>query len=141
VVRTQQRLEKEDIEMGYKRLEDLCGRHRFSGCELTRREDGCGVCRFTLDDVTYEAVEDPDDGYRSFCSDLEIVKRKPRYTFPAIEVLCSMKEDDDFMCYEVLVIRDAKNGKTVLEVGTENIGDYYPCCCFSYTPENMSCNN
>ncbi|MDE7398956.1 MAG: hypothetical protein K2N06_05445 [Oscillospiraceae bacterium] len=122
-----------------KTLESLCGEHTFSGCELIE-EDGCGVCLFTLDNITYKAIEDPDDGYRSFCNDIQISEQKPNCTFPGIRVLYHMMEDDNWGCNNVLVIRDILNGKIILEVGTKNTGDYYPYCHFHYTPENMACN-
>lgn len=130
------------------RLKSLCGEHFFSGCELTSEDVidwydevvNCGVCLFTLDGVTYKAIEDPDDGYRSYCSSLVISEQKPQCSFPAVKVTCSMAEDDDYGRNEILVIRDAQNEKTILRVGTGNTDDYYPYCVFDYTPENMSCN-
>lgn len=129
-------------------LKSLCGEHFFSGCELTSEDVSdwhdwpteSGVCLFALDDVTYKAIEDPGDGYRSYCEPLVISERKPQYSFPAVRVICSMAEDDDYEHNEILVIRDAHNGKTILRVGTANTDDYYPYCVFDYTPENMSCN-
>lgn len=128
-------------------LESICGKHIFSGCELTTENvyvgygsEACTVCLFTLDGVTYKAVENPDDGYRSYCKDIEISEIKPKYSFNGIEVVCSMMESIDSFEHDVLIIQDAKNGKTVLEVGTKYVDDYYPCCHFDYTPENMSCN-
>lgn len=128
-------------------LESLCGKHIFSGCELTTEtikgyfgEEQCNICLFLLDGITYIAIENPDDGYRSYCEDLKISEKTPRYTFPGIEVLCSMMENEDCQNNNVLVIRDVANGKTILEVGTKNYDDWYPYCHFSYTPENMVCN-
>ena len=39
-----------------------------------------------------------------------------------------------------LELLDCKTGKTVLEVGTENTDDYYPCFVANWSPENMACN-
>lgn len=128
-------------------FENLCGKHTFSGCELTSEDiecfygvENCGICLFMLDGVTYKAVEDPDDGYRSYCRDLRISEKNPRYCFPAIEVVCSMMKDRNYERNDVLVVRDAENGKVILQVGTRNTDDYYPYCWFKYTPENMACN-
>lgn len=51
-------------------FKDLCGKHLFSGCELTSEfviwwgyPEKSGVCLFTLDGVTYKAIENPGDGY------------------------------------------------------------------------------
>lgn len=91
-------------------------------------EEPCQVCLFRLDGITYKAVEDPEDGYRSYCEDLETSEKPPRYTFPGIEVLCSMMENEDYQNNNCLVIRDTANGKIVLEVGTKNYDDLYPYC-------------
>lgn len=129
-------------------LRDFCGRHIFSGCELRQEivegyinDMDATVCLFTLDGITYKAVEDPEDGYGSYCKDIEVSEVPPRYSFPGIAVLCSMKEDSGGEKNDVLVIRDAINGKVILEVGTMNYDDYYPYAHFEYNPENMSCNS
>lgn len=128
-------------------LKELCGKHVFSGCELTNEkrkiygyEENCQVCLFTLDGVTYKAIENPDDGYRSFCEEIKTSEKPPKYLFDGITVVCSMRDDDRYDKHDVLVVRDAENGKTVLEVGTMCCDGYYPCCYFAYTPENMECN-
>lgn len=129
------------------KLRDLCGKHTFSGCELTREpapdycyEDYARVCIFTLDGVHYKIVEDPDDGYRSYCRELEVSDTKPKYSFPSISVECSMKPDGDLYKHDVLIIKDAITNKPILKVGTEYVDDYYPCCIFEYHPENMCVN-
>ena len=129
-------------------LKDLCGKHIFSGCQLCTEKntdkysfyDSCNVCLFTLDGITYKAIEDPDDGWRSYCSSIEISNVKPKYSFEGIEVDCSMKPDDINGYHNILVVKDTITEKVVLEVGTGNIGDWYPYCHFSYHPENMVCN-
>lgn len=126
-------------------LNDLCGMHKLSGVDMceTSFTDYCGdtetvsAIRFILDEVTYEAVEDPSDGYRSYMNELRTTDEKVRYTFPPVDVLCSMSEEEGD---EVLCFRDTGNGKTILEVGTKNTNDYYPFCAFEWTPENMVCN-
>ena len=98
------------------------------------------ICSFTLDGVTYKAIENPDDGYRSYMEELEVSDRTPINSFHGVGVVCSMKENTEYENNDILVIRDAHNGKTILEIGTENYDDYYPCCQFVYHPENMMCN-
>ena len=129
-------------------LEDLCGLHELSGVELKTEEiatefygtETVDVCLFTLDGVTYKLIEDPADGYRSYCKDLMISDVSPRYTFPAVQVLCHMMGVTQYTDNDCIVMRDAKNGKIGLEAGTCNTSDYYPFCHFSYTPENFSIN-
>ncbi|AWY06821.1 MAG: hypothetical protein [Caudoviricetes sp.] len=103
-------------------------------------EEPCDVLLFTLDGVTYRMVEDPDDGYRSYCDDLTVSEKPPRYSFPPVRVVCSMMENTGFENNECIVMRDVANGKVILEAGTKNYDDWYPYCHFSYTPENMDCN-
>lgn len=110
---------------------------------------------FILDGVTYAAVEDPDDGYRSrledlyVCDGIEMPKRKLTNTFPPQAMIVrhrsrpdgprsmwdSDQEDD------VLAFYDETTRNLVLEIGTTNIADYYPGCVLCYYPENMAINN
>ena len=129
-------------------LSELAGKHVFSGIEfgVTDIEAWFGkiektnCVKFTLDGVTYMAVEDPEDGYRSRLEDLVVVDEPCKIRLPDIEVVCHMMEDDQWERNDVLVFVDALNGKTILELGTANWNDYYPYCVMEYTPENMSCN-
>ena len=126
-------------------LDSLCGVHDLSGVEFGcppssehwQRFDGVNAVRFTLDGVTYEAIEDPCDGYRSCLSDIYVTMEHPKYQFYPQKVMCYMSDnfDDD-----VLRMADTINGKTVMRLGTQNHTDYYPCFCFEWTPENFSCN-
>ncbi len=131
---------KEDICLKY-----LCGIHKFQGIELSTRtitdcfnyEYKCDVVKFMLDNITYEAIEDPDDGYRSYCSEIKISYEKPKYTFPDYKILCKMKPRDEDGEHDVLVGVDLDTGDTIFEIGTLYVDDYYPCCHFEYHPENM----
>lgn len=131
------------------KFESLCGKHIFYGCELGEEQfediwgnkDTRNICLFNLDGITYKAGEDPDDGYRSYCSSLEIFDKLPKYFIPGGNlVVCSMEEIPPHEINDILVIRDFKNGKTILRVGTDYSVSWYPCCRFEYYPENMSCN-
>ena len=58
-------------------LSDLVGAHVLSGIETgVRAFDDSFWCetsnyiKFTLDGITYMAVEDPDDGYRSYMGEI-----------------------------------------------------------------------
>lgn len=130
-------------------LADLTGTRMLSGIEtgtLPNDNDWCGAdfcnyVKFTLDGVHYMAVEDPDDGYRSFCRMLQISDEAPRFSFPPMEMVCTMAEDGEYgEANNILVLTDAVTGEVVLEIGTENYDDWYPCFHMSYTPENMACN-
>ena len=130
---------------GLVELNELCGMHKLSGVDLGTTEytntwgqtETTDAIRFILDGVTYEAIEDPDDGYRSYMRELRTTDEKVRYTFPSVDVLCSLSEE----CFvDILCFRDVKNGKTILEIGTDCTDCYYPYCVFNWMPEKMACN-
>lgn len=131
---------KEDIH-----LKNLCGIHKLQGFERSKRksvgpfgiEEWRETIKFMLDGITFEAIEDPDDGYRSYCDNIIISDEKPKYTFPDYEVLCKMKPDTNEDEHEVLMGVDPCTGLVIFEIGTLYINDYYPCCHFEYHPENM----
>lgn len=132
-------------------LGDLIGTHTLQGIEVGSREfadcfghiEEMGYIKFKLDGLTYMAVEDPDDGYRSYLRDLLVVDEECATKLPDIPVACRWMEDTPGPWgeeNEVLIFADAENGKDVLKVGTGNVGDYYPYCVLEYYPENMAIN-
>ena len=128
-------------------LKDLVGKHILSGIEvgIIEREawgylEKCEYIKFTLDGVNYLAVEDPNDGYRSYMNDLEVSDTPCKIHLPNVEVVCQMREDNYYERNDVLEFVDVLNGKKILAVGTGNYDDYYPYCVLEYMPENMSCN-
>ncbi len=128
-------------------LKDICGKRILQGIDrkdYKRTEYGEEITSdavwFRLDNVTYLAAEDPDDGYRSMCEEIVIVDEIPRFKIPDVPVFCEMKPNGRFEDNEILVIRDANNGKVVLEIGTDYLDIYYPAFVCEYHPENLSCN-
>lgn len=128
-------------------LKDLVGKHILSGIEegvLKKEwrwgEESCIYIKFTLDGVTYAAVEDPDDGYRSYMEELVVSEEPCKIKLPNIEVVCTMMEDEEYERHDVLQFIDVMSGAEILSVGTKNYDDYYPYCCLEYNPENMYCN-
>ena len=129
-------------------LKSLEGRHILQGVELgkvQREEWGwnyseCNYVKFTLDGKHYMAVENPSDGYRSYCEEVKVVKEPCRTLLPDIRVEIKYLDGKRDNFCDIIQVFDIKNGKLILEVGTENVGDYYPFCIFHYHPENMSCN-
>ena len=120
-------------------LNELTGIHVFSGIEVGTI-DKCNYVKFTIDGVHYVAVEDPDDGYRSVCRELQVSNTAPKTTFMPQPVECSMMENYRYEKNDVLVVSDRFTGKVVLEIGTRNWDDYYPYFHLQYNPENMACN-
>ena len=134
-------------------LKDLVGNHLMTGIETgTAKRNcwgdkliNCNYVKFRLDGITYMAVEDPEDGYRSCCEELEIVDEECKTALPAILVECKMREDAyaNSWCEEkndILEFYDVANKQMFMAVGTGNIADYYPYFVFEYTPELLSCN-
>lgn len=126
-------------------FESILGKHVLSGIDYVKEceeiykghKEALDSVLFTLDGITFKLTENPDDGYRSYCEELELAECSPKYTFQGIEVIVSMLDGDDKDC---IVITDSKNGEIILIAGTDYTEDYYPICVFEYYPENMSCN-
>jgi hypothetical protein len=134
-------------------LKDLVGEHMLSGFDISKKtiKDTrdktveVNVVRFILDGITYEAVENPDDGQRSFLGELEITEEKVSNTFPPQKVICQMKPSilDAFSiqaCYDILEITDAVTNKVVAEIGTDMSMLYYPVCITYWNPKNLAIN-
>lgn len=135
-------------------LKDLEGKHIFTGVELGttkiinfwNKEQEVNYVKFELDGITYMAIEDPDDGYRSYMSDLQTEEVAPLiHKMQPIAVLCKHKTEgyNAFGWKEkdnLLEFIDIENGNVFLTIGTADIDDYYPLCVFDYVPENLSIN-
>lgn len=127
-------------------LKDLVGEHYLSGLDegITPAEsiysDDANHFLFILDGITYKATENPDDGYRSYLRELEVSDEKVNYTFPQQKVIGKMKEDDTYSRNDVIVFCNPETDKPILEIGTDNLDDYYPCCILRWNPENLPIN-
>ena len=129
-------------------LKELTGNHILKGIEVGIMskdfgwgvQDDCNYIKFALDDATYLAIEDPDDGYRSYMAELEITEEPCKIKLPDISVTCHMRENDRYDEHDILVFIDSMSGKEILAVGTACVDDYYPYCVLEYYPENMHCN-
>jgi hypothetical protein len=129
-------------------LKDLVGEHELSGVDTTKERvkqyghyyKDCEVVRFVIDGKTYKATEDPDDGYRSYLNELEVTDEKIANSFPPQKVIGKMKDDSDWERNETIQFIDTTTGKVVLEVGTDNMYDYYPYCVLHWYPENLAIN-
>lgn len=128
-------------------LDSLVGEHLLDGVDLSSEKikesygDGfedCNIVKFRLDGVIYTAIEDPDDGYRSSMRSIT-VGGEISNSFPAVHILVRKKPDGDYV-NDVLEFVDVETGKIILEVGTDNTDDYYPCFVGYFSPENMSIN-
>ena len=131
-------------------LKDLVGLKKLDGVDFENEKikiwcdeyEDCQVCRFRIDGVIYMAVEDPDDGYRSSMKELVVDEKAiMKNTFEPIDVFIRHKTESGYAKTDILEIYDAKSAKIVLEVGTGNVDDYYPCFVASFHPDKLSINN
>ena len=94
--------------------------------------------RFVMDGVTYVAVEDPEDGYRSrmdrIVADGSV---EVKNTFPPRRVFCHMGDVGNGEG-GLLAARDMVTGGMVLLVGTDASDIYYPRFIREFTPGNMA---
>jgi hypothetical protein len=124
-------------------LEELVGKRTLNCVPITDVRhpfdaDANGIA-FTLDGNTYMVFEDGDDGYRSRASKMLAFEGWPfemggRVERCALEVDCSWRSASGGQTDEILEVRVARTGDLVLEVGTENTDDYYPCFIARWTP-------
>jgi len=129
------------------KLEDLVGEHVLNHTPLTDVRhpfdaDASGIA-FTLDDNTYFVFEDDNDGYRSAAGPLlgyagalyELGGHGGEYCKIAVVGTWRTKGLGTYdYGAAVLELRDAVTGDLLLEVGTENVDDYYPSFIARWTP-------
>lgn len=92
---------------------------------------------FKLNDKVFEAVEDPDDGYRSYMESVEIRDSKGIFLgiplgVVKVEQVTTTEYHDSFGGYQLV---DVFTGHVWLTFGTDNWDDYYPTFVFEYTPD------
>ena len=97
-------------------------KHKFYGV--------CGNC-YKLDDRVWEAIEDPNDGYRSYLESIQPREDQKLIFFnqPVAEV--SIRPRADIGGWELI----DEDGWVWLEIGTDNNNDYYPTFIFNYHPK------
>ena len=90
---------------------------------------------FKLGDTVFEALENEDDGYRSYMDSVEVKDPTGLIFFgrPLARVkLESINEKDVFSGYRLVDIAD---DHVWLRLGTDNLDDYYPAFIFEYAPK------
>lgn len=123
-------------------LESLVGEHELSGVDFESVLDApANSIRFVLDGRIYVATEDENDGYRSSMESLVVVDGPPvANTFPPTRVVVSHITAGEYDTNDYLAFTDIANGQVVLEVGTENISDYYPGFVNHFYPDRLAVN-
>jgi hypothetical protein len=101
----------------------------------------CGVDNLTFcvvtpegERVAFEAVEDPDDGYRSMLEDVKSVPLESLIFFARPVATLSVGEAPYISGYRLF----DENDHTWLEIGTDAYDDYYPEFTFRYDPPKTS---
>jgi hypothetical protein len=113
-------------------IQDLVGVHTFTGFNTSSDNDS-NTAIFVLDDITYMAIEDPDDGYRSSMNKIIITNEKCTNKIPVHFV---NGEIDD----EVINFIDIVTKETVLSIGTDYSDSYYPSFVDYFNPTNLAIN-
>lgn len=112
-------------------IESFVGEHVLNAVQYG--ENGNGI--FSLDGASYEVVEDPDDGYRSYLDEIKVIEPvREMYSIPVFVVPI---EDPDKVG---IVFVDKRSEKPILTFGTDYYESYYPCYFFDYTPQNIAEN-
>lgn len=125
------------------RFQTVCGNHVLDAVDIDSRvinskyDEGfeCTVVRFRIDGVVFEAVEDPEDGYRSSMWGFSVSHASMKNVFQPIEIIVSTDKNG-----YILRFVDVITKKEIFYVGTDNYDDYYPCFVYSFMPENMRLN-
>ena len=95
---------------------------------------------FKLDDEIYEAIEDEGDGYRSYLQEIKPISEEEAdqnfifFQNPVDIVKIVDVSNNSFTGYDIVSVED---GHLWLQVGTDNIDDYYPSCVIHYNPRAM----
>lgn len=98
------------------------------------------IIEFNLNGIFYSAIENPSDGYRSTLYGLfqhnELSKYSDEISFPIplkvevsfLESYATFSDPEEDYFTESEIVRFSYNKKTVMDIGTHNIDDYYPSC-------------
>lgn len=98
-----------------------------------------------LNGEKYIMAEDQCDGYRSYGILVKNENVECLNTFPPQEVVIESKvtkitEHFDSISNEMMTIKNPFTNEIIIELGTENMDDYYPMGVFHYHPENLPIN-
>lgn len=94
--------------------------------------------KFKLDDLVFQALEDPNDGYRSSLGAIIVTKDDGIFNKRPLCKVTLQYIDDGYRTVHRFI--DIDTNHIWLEVGTKNYDDYYPCYVFAYTPDTTQTN-
>ncbi|RLC45157.1 MAG: hypothetical protein DRH57_08545 [Candidatus Cloacimonadota bacterium] len=94
---------------------------------------GVNENKFKIDDLVFEALEDPNDGYRSSLGAIVVIGDTGIYhKRPLAKVKMVYDDSGDDLLHKLI---DIDTGHVWLAVGTGEFGDYYPYFMFRYKPD------
>lgn len=99
---------------------------------------------FRLNDVTLKAIEDENDGYRSYLETVVTYPGEvPLYTFPLaqvkiIKIDASQGDGERYAQFQGYVLYDVEDDHVWLVIGTNYMDDYYPSYVFDYYPKGVT---
>lgn len=98
---------------------------------------GVDNTRFRIGGMTLEAIEDPNDGYRSYLDSIVVRDDSDCIFFhhPIARVKIEEAEQGQWNSFSGYALVDADDGHVWLRIGTDNYDDYYPCFTFEYKPK------
>lgn len=89
--------------------------------------------QFQLGDVTFEVIEDEQDGYRSCLKEVKIIdensRRDPGNFLGTVKITKNSSSSN-----EIWLLEDIIKNHVWYEFGTANFDDYYPSFVFNYEP-------
>lgn len=91
---------------------------------------------FKIGRYVFEAIENPDDGYRSYMDEVRAVETDQKLIFfkkPVAKV--RVVEADPYEDFDGHRLVD-DSGHVWLEFGTDTSDNYYPYCVFQYHPRD-----
>ncbi len=131
-------------------FKEFKGRHLLSGVDRTSHQKREGESEWEdygdeylicIDGINYLMIEDLNDGYRSNMLDPEITDREIKNRFEEQEVFIQHRTDGHYSGEKSNIMEIySMSGDLILEIGTDNIDDWYPGAVFNYIPENMEVN-
>ena len=131
-------------------LKSLVGIHTLNGIDFSIPSqykkgtyfDDASTCSFILDNIVYQAIEDPSDGYRSSLDGIVILERDVELIIKKlpspIVINCNYIHNIDV--FDGLVFEDVISDLEILRIGTENFDYYYPTFVCSWNPKNLCVN-
>jgi len=88
---------------------------------------------FKLNTLVWEAIENPDDGYRSYLD--SVIRIGQKLVFSSREFARVRVEEADNGYFRGWQLVDEKDNHVWLRFGTDDYDDYYPYFVFDYQPK------